>query len=146
MSRKRRESAAAATSPSRTAARSRGPPRASTKRDSERARSGAAESCVRASLRAAPSAANSANRVERALIAGRIGQRRASRWPNSRAPATVTVRFDRGDQRAAALAGQLCASIRGWRASRHRSSATPPAASRVGGDSGGRAPSWVRST
>ena len=79
----------AAARPSRIAARSRGPPRSSTSRASERARSGAAASCDRTSARAAPSRDEQRDRIEPPADRRRIGERRReplAQEPRARRP------------------------------------------------------------
>ena len=103
------------------AARSRGPPRPTTRRESARARSGAAASRERVSARAAASPAKHATASSRRAIAAGSVSGAASRCASRREPAAVTVRSMAVEQRAAPLAGTACASIRDWRGSPGRS-------------------------
>ena len=91
-SRSRRAHAAAVASPSRTAARSRGPPRCRARREMARAMSGAARSAPRRSMRSVSSSCRKPTASRRAAIA--IGSRRGldSLAASSRAPGPVAVR------------------------------------------------------
>ena len=91
-SRNRRAHAAAVASPSRTAARSRGPPRCRARREMARAMSGAARSAPRRSMRSVSPSRRKETASRRAAIA--TGSRRGldSRAASSRAPGPVAVR------------------------------------------------------
>ena len=93
--------------PSRIAARSRGPPRPTTRRASARARSGAAFRRSRSIARAAPaSATKCADRVEPVRDRGRIGQRRGEPLRQQPRARRRHRAVDGGEQRAAPLAGE----------------------------------------
>ena len=142
----RSASSAAAASPSRIAARSRGPPRPTTRRVSERARSGAALRAARISCRASGSATNVSTASRRAPDGVGIGQRgrEALCQEPRRRPPSRCDRWRQGASRAARP--RACAmSSRLVRVAASICSVVP-AASRAGGDSGGRLPSCVRST
>ena len=106
--------------------------------------SGAARSVVRTSSRAALSATKAAIASSRRAIAALSVSGAASRCASSREPAAVTVQSMasssdprrspasvRVSSRLARVAGSIAMVV--------------PAASRDGGDSGGRFPTWVRS-
>ena len=116
-----RARSAAASTPSRMAARSRGPPRPTARRASARARSGEACRRERVSARAAPSSTKLATASSRRAIAAGSVSGADSLCASSREPAEVTRAVDRFEQRAAPLAGQACASVRDCRASPGRS-------------------------
>ena len=92
--------------PSRMAARSRGPPRPTTRRASERARSGAALSRARISSRAAASADQHLHRIEPARDRLRIGQRRGQPLREQPRARRRHGAVDGGEQRAAPFAGE----------------------------------------
>ena len=131
---------AAAKMPSRIAARSRGPPRPTTMRDSARARSGAALSCSRRSARAALSSTKAATASSRCAISAGSVSGAASRCANSREPAAVTVRSiaARSEPRRSPVSVRMSSRLPrvAWSIA-----SVAPAASRTGGDSGGRLPS-----
>ena len=78
--------------PSRIAARSRGPPRPTMSRDSERARSGATLSRSRVCSRASGSLTKAIDGIEPPRNRIGIGQGRRKPLRQSREPAAVTVR------------------------------------------------------
>ncbi len=103
---KARARSAAASMPSRMAARSRGPPRPTASRASARARSGAACSRERVSARAATSSTKLATASSRRAIAAGSVSGADSLCASRREPAEVTVRSIALEQRAAPLAGK----------------------------------------
>ena len=88
------------------AARSRGPPRSSVRRESARERSGAAASSARSVVRRSVSASIQATASRRAAIAAGSVDGPASRRASSRAPAPVTVRSMAASRLPSPLAGE----------------------------------------
>ncbi len=140
-----RARSAAASRPSRMAARSRGPPRPTTRRDSARARSGAAASRERVSARVAASSAKAATASSRRAIAAGSVSGADSRCASRREPAAVTVRSMLSSSEPRRSPDSVRISSRLARVA-WSIAMVAEAASRNGGDSGGRWPSCVRST
>src|SRR6266851_72852 len=117
---------AAAIRPSRTAARSRGPPRPTTSRASARARSGAALSRAMSSDRIPDAATSAATESRRSPIAAGAVNGAARRCANSREPAAVTVRSmaDKSEPRRSPL--EVRTSSRLARVAASMSSVAPP--------------------
>ena len=135
----------AAARPSRTAARSRGPPRPKARRDTARAMSGALRSASRRSARSRSASTRKPTQSSRAWISLASRNGAARRLASSRAPAPVTVRSMAASRlpslppevaRTSSRLERLAASI--------SSAALAPV--RRGGRNTGCLPSCVRST
>ena len=127
------------------AARSRGPPRPTTSRASERAKSGAASELAESAGAASASATKAPTASSRRVDRGGIGQRRRQPLREQPRAGRRHRAVDRREQRAAPLARERAISSRLARVAASIDSVAP-ALSRAGGDSGGRLPSCVRST
>ncbi len=142
---RRARNASAAATPSRIAARSRGPPRPRLKRAKGRSRSGAARSAARVSARVSARSTNHATMSWRAAIAAGSVSGATNQPVRVRAPAPVAVRSIVASRLPLRSPARVRVSSR-LRAVAASISMTAPARRWVSRLKCGKRPFWVRST